>query len=66
MVTSVDSKRWQIGLVGYGEVRQAWIADLADDGAFGPRGTPSFARSPDWRSEADRILDIVTEKKQAN
>jgi 3-hydroxyisobutyrate dehydrogenase-like beta-hydroxyacid dehydrogenase len=46
--------------------RQAWIADLADDGAFGPRGTPSFARSPDWRSEADRILDIVTEQKQAN
>jgi hypothetical protein len=42
--------------------RQAWIADLADDGAFGARGTPTFARSPDWRTEADRILDIVEEK----
>jgi len=36
--------------------RQAWIADLADDGLFGPRGSKEFARSPDWRTEADRIL----------
>jgi len=36
--------------------RQAWIADLADDGLFGPKGTKEFARSPDWRTEADRIL----------
>jgi 3-hydroxyisobutyrate dehydrogenase-like beta-hydroxyacid dehydrogenase len=36
--------------------RQAWIADLADQGLFGERGTRSFARSPDWRTEADRIL----------
>jgi 3-hydroxyisobutyrate dehydrogenase-like beta-hydroxyacid dehydrogenase len=36
--------------------RQAWIADLADQGAFGTRGTPEFARSSDWRTEADRIL----------
>jgi len=36
--------------------RQAFIADLADEGVFGPRGTPSFARSGDWRIEADRIL----------
>jgi 3-hydroxyisobutyrate dehydrogenase-like beta-hydroxyacid dehydrogenase len=36
--------------------RQAWVAGLADAGLFGPRGTPAFARSPDWRTEADRIL----------
>jgi 3-hydroxyisobutyrate dehydrogenase-like beta-hydroxyacid dehydrogenase len=36
--------------------RQAWVADLADEGLFGPRGTPDFARSADWRTEADRIL----------
>ena len=36
--------------------RQAWVADLADAGLFGARGTPDFARSADWRTEADRIL----------
>ncbi len=36
--------------------RQAWVADLADAGVFGRRGDPGFARSPDWRGEADRIL----------
>ena len=36
--------------------RQAWVADLADEGLFGTRGTPGFARSADWRVEADRIL----------
>jgi 3-hydroxyisobutyrate dehydrogenase-like beta-hydroxyacid dehydrogenase len=36
--------------------RQAWIADLADEGVFGIKGTPDFARSADWRIEADRIL----------
>ena len=36
--------------------RQAWVADLADEGLFGPKGTAAFARSPDWRLEADRIL----------
>ncbi|ODU08880.1 MAG: dehydrogenase [Rubrivivax sp. SCN 71-131] len=36
--------------------RQAWVADLADAGLFGRRGTPEFARSEDWRREADRIL----------
>jgi 3-hydroxyisobutyrate dehydrogenase-like beta-hydroxyacid dehydrogenase len=36
--------------------RQAWIADLADEGLFGEKGTKAFARSPDWRTEADRIL----------
>ena len=36
--------------------RQAWVADLADAGVFGSRGTAAFARSADWRTEADRIL----------
>jgi 3-hydroxyisobutyrate dehydrogenase-like beta-hydroxyacid dehydrogenase len=36
--------------------RQAWMADLADAGVFGPRQQPTFARSSDWRVEADRIL----------
>ena len=36
--------------------RQAWVADWADAGLFGERGSAGFARSPDWRTEADRIL----------
>lgn len=36
--------------------RQAWVADLADEGLFGVKGEPGFARSADWRVEADRIL----------
>ncbi|HLG83648.1 MAG TPA: DUF1932 domain-containing protein [Bradyrhizobium sp.] len=36
--------------------RQAWVANLADSGLFGQRGTKEFARSADWRTEADRIL----------
>lgn len=39
--------------------RQAWMADLADAGVFGERGTKDFARSSDWRVEADRILKQV-------
>jgi len=42
--------------------RQAWIADLADEGLFGRKGTESFARSADWRSEADRILASIKPK----
>jgi 3-hydroxyisobutyrate dehydrogenase-like beta-hydroxyacid dehydrogenase len=36
--------------------RQACIADLADAGVFGARGAQGFARSADWRVEADRLL----------
>lgn len=36
--------------------RQAWMADLADAGLFGDRSHAGFARSPDWRVEADRLL----------
>ena len=39
--------------------RQAWMADLADAGLFGVRGSKEFARSADWRTEADRILSHV-------
>jgi 3-hydroxyisobutyrate dehydrogenase-like beta-hydroxyacid dehydrogenase len=36
--------------------RQGWMADLADAGVFGPQTAPGFARSADWRTEADRLL----------
>ena len=36
--------------------RQAWVADCADAGLFGEKGSSGFARSADWRQEADRIL----------
>jgi len=42
--------------------RQAFIADLADEGLFGAKGTEAFARSADWRVEADRILAAVKPK----
>ena len=42
--------------------RQAWIADLADEGLFGERGINTFARSADWRTEADRILAGIAAK----
>ena len=40
--------------------RQAWVADLADAGLFGAKGSAEFARSADWRTEADRILRHLT------
>ena len=43
--------------------RQAWVADLADEGLFGPKGTREFAKSPDWRTEADRILGMIKSKE---
>lgn len=43
--------------------RQAWVADLADAGLFGTRGTAEFARSADWRTEADRILGHLQHKQ---
>ncbi|MCK6435009.1 MAG: NAD(P)-dependent oxidoreductase [Burkholderiaceae bacterium] len=39
--------------------RQAWMADLADAQVFGARSAAGFARSSDWRTEADRILAHV-------
>ena len=39
--------------------RQAWVADLADSGVFGTKGSPEFARSADWRVEADRMLAVT-------
>jgi 3-hydroxyisobutyrate dehydrogenase-like beta-hydroxyacid dehydrogenase len=43
--------------------RQAWVADLADEGLFGAKGTKEFARSADWRTEADRILAKVKRQR---
>jgi len=43
--------------------RQAWIADLADEDLFGPKGSKEFARSSDWRTEADRILGRLKPKE---
>ncbi len=42
--------------------RQAWVADLADAGVFGTKGAPGYARSADWRTEADRILQHIESK----
>jgi 3-hydroxyisobutyrate dehydrogenase-like beta-hydroxyacid dehydrogenase len=42
--------------------RQAWVADLADADLFGVKGSRSFAKSSDWRTEADRILKHVKPK----
>jgi len=39
--------------------RQAWVADCADQGWFGEKGSPEFARSANWRVEADRMLARV-------
>jgi len=36
--------------------RDTWVAQQGDAGVFGTRGAPGFARSEDWRQEADRIL----------
>ncbi len=36
--------------------RDTWVAEQGDAGVFGTRGAPGFARSEDWRQEADRIL----------
>ncbi|HEY6134239.1 MAG TPA: DUF1932 domain-containing protein [Rubrivivax sp.] len=43
--------------------RQAWVADLADEGLFGAKGSAGFARNPDWRVEADRILAHIHNHK---
>jgi 3-hydroxyisobutyrate dehydrogenase-like beta-hydroxyacid dehydrogenase len=39
--------------------RDTWVAEQGDAGVFGTRGTPGFARSSDWRVEADRILSTL-------
>jgi 3-hydroxyisobutyrate dehydrogenase len=44
--------------------RQTWVAELTDSGVFGERGGPGFARSADWRIEADRILDHLRSTQQ--
>ncbi len=54
-VTVREAGLQPLSAVGTAE-RQAHIADLADSGVFGARGAPGFARSVDWRIEADRLL----------
>jgi 3-hydroxyisobutyrate dehydrogenase-like beta-hydroxyacid dehydrogenase len=39
--------------------RQAWVADLADTGLFSKKRRRRLASTPDWRVQADRILDRV-------
>jgi 3-hydroxyisobutyrate dehydrogenase-like beta-hydroxyacid dehydrogenase len=39
--------------------RQAWVADLADMGLFSKKRRRRLAQAPDWRDEADRILEHV-------
>lgn len=41
--------------------RQAWVADLAEAGAFGPRDDDRFADGGDWRAAADRLLATLNE-----
>lgn len=43
--------------------RQGWVADLADAGVFDSKEAKEFARSPDWRTEADRILGTLKPKE---
>ncbi len=45
--------------------RQAWVADLADSGVFGETRRGTVAHIPDWRVEADRILDHVRDPKES-
>ena len=44
--------------------RQAHMADLSDAGVFGTRGDSGFARSADWRIEADRLIRINNNTKK--
>lgn len=43
--------------------RQAWMAGLADEGVFGEQGGKEFARSADWRVEADRIVNRLASSR---
>jgi 3-hydroxyisobutyrate dehydrogenase len=44
--------------------RQNFMADLADQGVFGERASTSFARSSDFRIEADRVLKHLASAKE--
>lgn len=43
--------------------RQAWVAEWTEAGVFGARDTNGFARSADWRVEADRVLARLEDKR---
>lgn len=53
-------------LAGGAAQRQGWMADLADTGVFGARGSEQFAHSADWRVEADRLLAAIKNKGVGN
>jgi 3-hydroxyisobutyrate dehydrogenase-like beta-hydroxyacid dehydrogenase len=57
-VTVHDAGLAPLSAAGTAE-RQAWMADLADAGVFGERGSPGFGADTDWRVPADRILRSV-------
>ncbi len=61
-VQETGQKAWMAQAIAE---RQAHMADWADDGVFGERGAPGFARSADWRTEADRLLHRIHAKKDA-
>ena len=44
--------------------RDQWIAEQGDAGVFGRRGEAGFARSADWRTEADRLLAHAPQVRQ--
>ena len=46
--------------------RQAHMADLSDAEVFGTRGEAGFARSSDWRIEADHLLHVDINTKKQN
>ncbi len=88
-----NPKRWNVGLIGYGEVGRILAEDLCKQNVrvmaydlehgrrrseevrevaetvreagltpWSAQGTAGFARSPDWRTEADRILAEIKSK----
>jgi 3-hydroxyisobutyrate dehydrogenase-like beta-hydroxyacid dehydrogenase len=44
--------------------RDAWMADLAEEGLFGKQRTKNGARGADWRNDADRILDHLKSSQE--
>lgn len=44
--------------------RQAWVADRADAGLFGTRGSKEFGKNSDWRAEADRLLAALAQPER--
>lgn len=43
--------------------RHDWMADLGDAGVFGDKTSSQFAKSDDWRLEADRLLEFLQSQR---